>query len=177
MAISISHHNQTLAKQKKELKRLESQSAKALQDFTPLLHKTMMDVGQEEQLRSGKCPQHCPHLSLAFDSTRGTLLGTSHSKNTTKGSIISELASPAEGQMCERDAGQFSYPQHSQHPNALSKVYHNISSLFPSPISPLPTHCCSLGHPKILPRLLCSLTRPREGVASPNKLGLSSVVN
>lgn len=84
---------------------------------------------------------------------------------------------PSTGLMCERDAGPFTYPQHSQHPNTLPKVYHNMGPLFPSHISPLPSPLCSSGHPKTLLCLLRSLTRPTEGVAPPNKLGLNSVVN
>lgn len=49
--ISISHHNQTLTKQKRELKRLGSQTATELQEFAPVLCKTMTDVAEEEQLR------------------------------------------------------------------------------------------------------------------------------
>lgn len=68
---------------------LGSQTAKELQEFALLLPKTMMEPGEEEQLRRRKCLQNCLRLALSFDITRGTLLSTPHSKNTTKGSIIS----------------------------------------------------------------------------------------
>lgn len=178
MAISISHHNRNLTNQKRELKRLGSQTAKKLQEFAPLLCKTMLTMLRKSSSGEGNASKAAcispwlltspvghfsPHLTAKTPPKAKSSLWTSQSSR--------RLDTWDEMQGCPGIHNTANTQMQSQESDPIQAP----DSLHPP--SPLPTHHCSSWQPQTLLCLLCSLIRPRKGAAFPNKLSLGSIAN